>query len=296
MDSILVGTASWTDPTLIESGWYPEDAKGAEGRLKYYASQFPVVEVDSAFYALPTAHNATLWAERTPEGFVFDIKAYRLFTGHPTPLSALPPDIRQALGAVPKERAYGADVPRELTEELWQRFTLALRPLDAAGKLGTVLLQFPPWYVYRPSNLEHILHCVAELAPYAAAVEFRHRSWFDDKHRDTVLAFLREQGLVHVVVDEPQAGAASIPQVWEVTSPAAAILRLHGRNVEAWQAKGMRSAADRFDYYYSQAELRELVGPVRALAQRARRVHVLFNNCHGDDGVRNAFEFRELLG
>ena len=80
---ILVGTASWTDKSLIKSGWYPEGATSAEARLKYYASQFPLVEVDSTYYYPPRQQVAQQWAQRTPAGFTFNIKAFSILTQHP---------------------------------------------------------------------------------------------------------------------------------------------------------------------------------------------------------------------
>ena len=296
MSNILVGTASWTDKMLIESGlFYPAAVKSAEDRLRYYATQFPVVEVDSSYYAMPTARNSTLWAERTPDAFVFDIKAFRLFTHHPTSPDALPKDIREALGPVEKKNVYYADMPEELLTELWQRFRAAIMPLQQAGKLGSVLFQFPPWFVYRPSHLEHILRCAELLAGFQLAVEFRHQSWFAEVHREHVLAFEREHGLAHVAVDEPQGFAGSIPAVWEVTCPALAVVRLHGRNRDTWDKKGLASSAERFNYLYSEAELLELAEPVRRLGANAGLVHVLFNNNYSNYAQRNAADFRRLV-
>lgn len=292
---ILVGTASWTDKSLTGCGrFYPPAVKTAEGRLRYYATHFPVVEIDSSFYALPSARNAQLWAERGPEGFSFDIKAFRIFTQHWTEPAFLPKDIREALGPT-AERLYYRDLPPELAEELWKRFREAVEPLAAAGKLGAVLLQFPPWFVFRRPNLDHILLCAAKLTGLRVAVEFRNKSWFGERWRDRVLAFEREHGLVHVIVDEPQGSASSVPPVWEVTSPDLAIVRLHGRNRAAWERKGLASSAERFNYLYSEAELDELAAPVRELATQARRVHVLFNNCHEDKAQRNALQFSRFL-
>src|SRR5205823_4909325 len=95
---ILVGTSSWTDKTLLATDWYPKDAKTAEGRLAYYASQFPLVEVDSSYYALPSEKNAALWVERTPSHFTFNVKAFSLMTQHPAQVRALPKDLRDAAG------------------------------------------------------------------------------------------------------------------------------------------------------------------------------------------------------
>lgn len=205
MAAILIGTASWADRSLIDSGlFYPPSVKAADERLRYYATQFPLVEVDSSYYALPAARNAALWAARTPDGFVFDVKAFRLFTQHQTPPSALPKDIRDALEPIQKNNLYYRDLPEELLEVLWARFRSALEPLRAAGKLGVVLFQFPPWFVYRPSHLDHLLLCQRMLADYPIAVEFRHGSWFEPRRRAGVLDFERRHGLVHVVADEPQ--------------------------------------------------------------------------------------------
>lgn len=295
MDKILIGTTSWTDKTLIASGlFYPRGVKSAEARLRYYAGQFPIVEVDSSYYAMPAERNSLLWVERTPESFTFDIKAFRLFTQHQTPLSALPADIRAALGTIDKANVYYRDLADELIDEMWARFREAITPLDQAGKLGVVVFQFPPWFVYRRSNLDHILQCAQRLDGYQIAVEFRNISWLGDKHRDDVLAFEKEHRLAHVVVDEPQGFSSSVPAVWEVTCPEVAAVRLHGRNRSNWEKKGL-TAAERFDYLYSQDELKEFVDPVRKLATQARRVHVLFNNCYRNNAQRNATELQSLF-
>ncbi len=296
MNRILVGTASWTDKSLIESGlFYPPEVKSAEERLRYYAAQFPVVEVDSAYYALPTARNADLWVERTPATFLFNIKAFRLLTQHQTPPDALPKDIRKALGTIEKKNVYYRDLPDELTDESWQRFRAAIEPLKQANKLGVVLFQFPPWFVYRRTHLEHILTCARLLSDCRIAVEFRNRSWFDTNHRDEVFAFAREHGLVHVVVDEPQGFSSSVPALWEVTCPEVAVVRLHGRNRETWEKKGLASSAERFHYLYSQEELRALVEPVRQLAVNVNQVLVLFNNNYCNYAQRNTAELRRLF-
>src|SRR6266581_4017747 len=154
---ILVGTASWTDKSLIDSGkFYPSRTVKAEDRLRYYASQFPIVEVDSSYYAMPVARTAQLWAERTPPGFVFNVKAFRLFTGHQTSLAVLPKDVSEALGPMTSPNIYYKDMPVELQRELWRQFREALEPLARAGKLGAVHCQFAPWVAYHRRNLEHI--------------------------------------------------------------------------------------------------------------------------------------------
>jgi uncharacterized protein YecE (DUF72 family) len=288
MGQILVGTTSWAEKTLIESGrFYPPDATSAEARLRYYATQFPVVEVDSTYYGLPSERNALLWAERTPPGFIFHVKAFRLFTLHQTSPDALPRDVRARLDVRAQKNLYYDDLPDALKDELWRRFHLALEPLRARGKLGAVLFQFPPWFVFRRESFTHIEECARRMEGDLVAIEFRNRTWFDERHREPTLQFERGHGLVHVVTDGPQGFASSVPAVWEVTQPALALVRLHGRNAATWQ-KATRTAAERFDYLYSEAELERFVEPVRALARRAEAVHVLFNNCREDKAQRNA--------
>ncbi|BAU47640.1 hypothetical protein SVA_1061 [Sulfurifustis variabilis] len=288
MSEIRVGATSWAEKTLIESGrFYPPGVDTAEDRLRYYASRFAMVEVDSTYYGLPSEHNALLWASRTPPGFVFHVKAFRLFTQHQTPPEALPRDVRQRVGVPPKKNVYYDDLPDDARDDLWRRFRLALEPLRASGKLGAVLFQFPPWFVHRRDSLAHIEGCVRRMNGDLLAVEFRNRSWFDERHRDATLEFERRLRLVHVVTDAPQGFPSSTPPVWEVTNPALAIVRLHGRNAATWQ-QATRTAAERFDYLYSDEELESFVGPVRAMASQARAVHVLFNNCRDDKAQRNA--------
>jgi uncharacterized protein YecE (DUF72 family) len=186
-------------------------------------------------------------------------------------------------------------VPEEIIGEIWRRFVTALDPLKQPKKLGAILLQFPLWFVFRRSSLEHILDCAQHLAGHKIAVEFRNRTWFEEKHRPDVLTFVREHDLVHVVVDEPQGFSGRIPAVWEVTSPELAIVRFHDRNRGTWMKKGLASAAERFNYLYSAAELSELAKPVRQIAARTNRVNALFNNCYLDYGTRNAAQLASML-
>jgi uncharacterized protein YecE (DUF72 family) len=197
----------WTDPSLIKSkAFYPKGCNAAEARLRFYASQFPVVEVDSSYFAMPSPANSALWAERTPAGFIFSMKASRLFTGHQTPLEAFPKDLQPLLPA-PSGRTrnlYYRDIPAELRDELWRRFIEALAPLKASSKLRAVHFQFAPWVTNTPEWSAHVEHCVGRMAGHQLAVEFRNQTWFDARHVADTLAWERELGIVHVVVDEPQ--------------------------------------------------------------------------------------------
>jgi len=293
---VLVGTASWTDKTLIACGrFYPPGATTAEARLRYYASQFPIVEVDSSYYAMPAPNTAQLWAERTPNDFVMNVKAFRIFTGHQTSPIVLHKDIRASLPPSSKANLYYKDLPPELRDELWRRFVEALQPLRAAGKLGLVHFQFPPWLVCNAAGRAHVAHCVERMAGHALSVEFRHQSWFAEGQFESTLAFEREQGVVHTVVDGPQGFTNSVPAVWEVTHPDFALLRLHGRNSGTWNVKGATAASDRFNYDYPEDELADLAGHTARLSRGALNTHVVFNNNMEDQGQRNAATMARLL-
>jgi len=292
---IRVGTASWTDPTLLRSGrFYPPEAKTAEARLQYYAQNFDLVEVDSSYYALPEQRTAALWVERTPPDFVFDIKAFGLFTHHPVQVKALPPDVRSALGGDPQAKSiYYRNVQPPLADELWRRFHDALLPLDSAGKLGVVLFQFPPWFTPSRESYRYMEQLHLKLPQYHLGVEFRLGSWMDEARRGRVLDFLRENNLSYVSVDEPQGFHSSVPPVLAATAPVS-VMRFHGHNAETWEKKGI-TAADRFAYLYSEQELDDWAPRIKALADGAEETHVLMNNCYQDFAVVNARQFRLLL-
>jgi uncharacterized protein YecE (DUF72 family) len=292
--SILIGTASWTDKKLIESGrFYPKEAKTAEARLRYYASIFPLVEVDSSYYGIPTPTNAQLWVERTPEAFTFNVKAFRLFTGHQTDPKVLHKDIQQALGTV--KTLYYRQTPPEISVELWRRFRESIAPIKNAGKLGLVHFQFPPWLVCNREGQAHVAHCVEQMAGHTVGIEFRHRSWLDEAHRVGTIEFLRKLGAVHTIVDGPQGFANSVPLLAGTTNTEYTLVRLHGRNVDTYNIKGAASAAERFDYDYPDQELREIMAEVIRLAYKAKHTHIIFNNCDKDKGQRNGLTFLKML-
>jgi uncharacterized protein YecE (DUF72 family) len=293
--TILTGTCSWTDKTLIESGWYGADATTPESRLATYADRFKLVEVDSTYYSLPAEKTAELWAERTPVDFTFDVKAFRLLTGHPAELSALPKPLR---ASVPKEvqdkkRLYLKDLPEETSAELWSMFRQALMPLHSAGKLGVVLFQFPAWFLPGRGSKEYLSTIREWLPEYRTAIEFRHGSWLNEKNQTRTLDFLRENGLVYASVDEPQGTRQSVPPVAAATSEVA-VVRFHGRRAETWD-KANVGVLERFRYLYDEDELKEWVPKIRELAAGTREVHALMNNCYSDFAVRNAAQLSSLL-
>ena len=295
---IRVGTAGWTDPTLTAAGvFYPPEASTPEARLRYYASRFPMVEVDAPYYALPTARNAALWAERTPADFVFDVKAHALMTGHPTEVARLPKAMREALPAeaAAKRRVYPKDLPPELYDEVWRTFADALRPLQEAGKLGAVLMQYPRWFVPNAEARDALLEARERLPGVLLAVEFRNRRWLAPRTAERVLRFLADHALAYVVVDEPQGLASSVPPVVAATSPELAVVRMHGRRGDQWERRGA-SVADKYRYLYDRAQLEEWAPRVAELSQSAARTHVVFNNCYGNYGTTNALEMTAMLG
>jgi uncharacterized protein YecE (DUF72 family) len=296
MSNILIGTASWTDKSLIKCGrYYPPDVKTPEERLRFYASEFPIVEVDSSYYAIPSAQTARQWVERTPDDFIFDIKAFRIFTQHQTAPKVFPKYIAESLPDKKKKTIYYKDLPSELLDALWNEFRNTLLPLKEANKLGTVLFQFPPWFLANSANLAHIEQCVERMVGFTLAVEFRNETWFYERTRERTFAFERKHRIAHVVVDEPQGFKSSIPSVWEVTSPDIAIVRLHGRNRDTWEKKGLAAASDRFNYLYREDEINELADSIQSLAENAHTVHVLLNTNYEDQGQVNARRLRQAV-
>ena len=294
---IKTGTCGWTDPTLLASGWYPAGvATSAERRLRYYAERFPLVENDASYYALPDAKQAALWAARTPAGFTMDLKAFATMTTHPTDPKRLPKEVRAELPAeaLAKRRLYPKDVPASVRDELFARFWVALEPLRSAGKLGAILLQYPDWFVISKENRAEIERARELLPDDRLAVEFRNHTWMSERNSAETLAFLRANGLIYVSVDEPQGFPSSVPPVAAVTNDDLAIVRFHGRNAENWKKPGL-TAAERFDYSYSKEELGEWLAPIRRLADEAREVHLLMNNCYADKAVTNASDLARLL-
>jgi uncharacterized protein YecE (DUF72 family) len=270
---IRIGTCSWADEALSKH-FYPPGLKAGE-RLAYYAEHFDTVELDSTYYRLPVESMAERWAEQTPDGFVMHVKAFGVMTRHPVRAEQLPTDLREQ--APVDDRGRVDRPPREFRAEIFARFHEALAPFRAAGKLGGILLQFPSYVVYKQASLDYLAWAVEELRGDHALVEFRHRSWLDDENRARTLALLEELGATHVVVDAPKTDARNlVPTVAARTSPTVYI-RFHGRNAKTWNKRG-GSAAERFDYLYSEEELEEWVEPLRELAAQAEQVYVLFNN------------------
>jgi uncharacterized protein YecE (DUF72 family) len=292
-NAIRVGTCSWTDKTMVRA-WYPKHVRTAADRLRYYASRFDTVEVDSTFYALPSEQNAALWVERTPAGFVFHVKAFGMMTRHGVKPEQLPPALRsQEEFALDR---YGRIVrpSADLRATVFDWFAMALEPLRSTGRLGLVLLQFPPYFVASEAARAYVAHATELLRPDPVAIEFRHDSWVEPAELDTTLNFLKSIGGSYVCVDEPRIpGPTVLPPLTAVTARFAYV-RFHGRNAATWHAR-TGSAADRFKYLYEAEELAEWREPILRLAGEAEHTFVMFNNCFADYAPTNAHQMLSLL-
>jgi len=283
---VRIGTCSWADDALVKH-WYPPGVPARE-RLAYYAERFSTVEVDSTFYRVPTEQMVRGWAERTPPGFVMHVKAFGLMTRHPVPIERVPPDLREGLPV--DERGRVDRPPREARAAVFREFLAALEPLRAAGKLGGILFQLPPYVTWKPSSLDYLEWAHEQLGGDRMLAEFRHRSWFQEE----TLRWLDERGIAYVTVDAPKTDAANVPPTLVAATSPLAYVRFHGRNAGTWNRRG-GGAAERFDHLYAEDELREWVEPLRTLASESEEAYAFFNNNNQTNGVAQAPAGAELL-
>jgi uncharacterized protein YecE (DUF72 family) len=296
VENVRFGTAGWTDRTLVKSGlFYPRGSSSAEARLTHYAHHFDLVEVDATYYTLLPPEIAENWLEWTPESFRFDVKAHPILTGHPLDVTRMPADLKAALIALGHEkRVYPDKLPEELAGEIEVRFRTFVEPLRAAGRLGCVMLQFPPWFTATRGNARRIESIAERWQGAPLSVEFRNRSWLEPDRRERMIDLLRRHDISYVAVDEPDVKQGGVPPLTLVTSSRLALVRFHGKNVAGWQKKGA-SVHVRFDWLYSEEELRAWVEPVKRLAEEAEDVHAVFNNCVRNYAVVNAKGLSVLL-
>jgi uncharacterized protein YecE (DUF72 family) len=260
---------------------------------------FDVVEVNSSYYAIPDVRNTVRWVERTPPEFIFHVKAYSLLTGHHPRAETVPADLAALLPRTPARTRRGeveaTSFPPEALDRAFALFRDAVRPIAEAGKLGYVLFQLAPWVHFDTDRLDYLASLPQRLPGWTIAVEFRHRSWLPD-HADETLRALSAARLAHVIVDGP-AGHA-VPRVTTTTAPTA-VFRLHGRNSLGWlrQLQGAEpSVREKYDYLYSEAELREFLPEVEGVGLEAEEVFISFNNNNRDYPVQNALMMKRLLG
>jgi uncharacterized protein YecE (DUF72 family) len=274
--AIRVGTASWTDHEPFYPAEYNKASMKSQ-RIAYYARYFSLVEVDSTFYHLQPARNFQMWAERTPDDFVFDVKAYGEMTWH---------------------HRDDNSTPITPSADTFASFDQMIQPMRDAGKLGALLFQFPPWFTFDRERLDYFA-TMRELLPRdTIAVEFRHRSWVEGEHLDETRAALSDNRLAYCAVDEPQIGSGSVPPVVLITDPRFAMVRFHGRNRQMWYGKHLQSSRDRFDYLYSSAELAPWAERIAGIAEQLAggQVHAVTNNNAANYSIVNALELQEQLG
>jgi uncharacterized protein YecE (DUF72 family) len=276
---ILVGTGGWSVPA-----WYP-DGLDARERLASLAERIDAVEVDSSFYALPARRTVERWVDATPGSFAFAVKLHRALSRHAAPLDSLPTALREHVELTERGRVV---LDERLQEGLLERTLDVFGPLHAAGRLDAFLLQLTPAFRPPEHELDELEPVVQALAPVPVAIELRHRAWLGDL--DATLAWFRSAGAAWVSVDAPRVDApVAMPPVDAVTRTELAYLRAHGRNAEGY-LRG-RSAAERFDYRYTDAELEELAARARTL--EAERVLCVLSN--GEQALDSALRLRALV-
>ena len=287
---ILVGTSSWADPGFVKE-WYPPGMPSRD-RLAWYAERFDAVEVNSSFYAVPERSTVRRWSKVTPDGFTFDVKVHQLLSRHSAKIDSLPPELREGVETTGSGRVV---LTPGLERAVAGALVEAVEPLEEDGKLGALLVQLTPGFSPRKHSLDELEGLLEALAPRRVAVELRNRGWLRDEREDETMRWFSEREVAFVCVDAPSADHFQImPPVDAVTRDDLAYLRLHGRNAEGYVTG--RSVAERFGWIYEDAELEEVAGRVRGLAENAAEVHVMFNNNRDDDAPSAARRFRALLG
>ena len=268
---VQIGLTGWGDhPDLYHA------SSTTKERLLDYSSHFPIVELDSTFYAIQPERNIRKWIDETPNNFRFIVKAYQGMTGHQR-----------------------GELPYASIDEMYDLFKLSITPLQEAGKLAMILVQFPPWFDCIKGNVDIIRSICNRLAGFDIAIEFRHQSWYTPKFIEGTLAFLREMNVIHAVCDEPQAGQGSIPLVPVSTRSDKVLFRLHGRNLYGWRNTTGNSEAwrkVRYLYNYNKEELGEIEAAVHKLKTEAEEVFVIFNNNSGKHAAQNAKQLQQKLG
>ncbi|WP_203624007.1 MULTISPECIES: DUF72 domain-containing protein [unclassified Lacticaseibacillus] len=250
---------------------HPDLASGRTSSLADLATTFPVVELDTTYYQVPSDQVVSHWLQQVPSSFQFVVKATAAMSAHKV------------------EDPY--DAGAEFTG-----LKRALAPMQATGQLAAVLFQLPPYFGVSAANIR-VLNRIRTLYPeLPVALEFRNAGWYLPEYRDQTLALMRELNLIHVVVDEPQTPAGSVPLVAAATNSELSIMRLHGRNVAGWQRGGAKWRSERTNYRYTQEELQALGQIAKQLAKQSKQVIVIFNNNGHHDASPNAQQFIKLLG
>lgn len=266
---IAVGLAGWGEHQSLYSS-----ASSAKDKLRTYSEHFSIVEMDSSFYAIQPPERMAKYAEQTPADFRFVVKAYQGMTGH---LRGRP--------------YYDTD------DKMFQAFRESLDPIMKSGKLSAALFQYPPWFDCTKNNVRLLRETKRRMEGFPCALEFRHQSWFTPEYMDKSLEFMQEEGWIHSVCDEPQAGAGSIPIVLRATQTGFTLVRMHGRNVSGWnQSSAPNWREVRYLYDYNEEELTEWKERILLLCKQSSSVGIIFNNNSGGHAAANAKQLMRMLG
>ena len=251
------------------------------------AAKFRVLEVDAGLEVL-TDRVVAPWVDRTPDGFLVDVRAHRILTHHGVPGDSLPPEVRDLLSPSLRERRqlYADDLPARALEVALDRVLASVRPVHEFGKLGALVFAFPSYFVPGAKAQDHLAWLRERAGDLPIAVELRNRTWVDTKHRDATMEFLTEQRLGYVCVDVPPNFPSSLPPLAVATTDTA-FVKFHGRNSDAWE-RGADAGDDRFRYDYRRSDLEPWEARLGKLAAAARSVHVVFTTGRGEQAARDA--------
>jgi uncharacterized protein YecE (DUF72 family) len=288
---VRAGASSWADRSLVRhGGFYPRKTMTASERLAYYCDRLPLAEIATTFRFPPTPALAQQWVERTPDDFVFDLRAWSLLTGSPTLPDSLWPDLVSEVRPERRDRRrlYPAHLSADGIDECWARFAHAIDPLRVAGRLGVVIFRYPSWFSPRTDSWTELAALRRRLPGVRVAVELRNPKWFEAANADATLEWLEERGIGFVCIDGPPTGERATPEVVATTSDTA-LVRFSGRRCvegEPWT----------WPYRYGRDELEGWLPRVAELAGSCSEVHLLLDNCSDTDAVDNALTLLELLG
>lgn len=260
---ITIGLTTWSDhPNLINDEQRPV-------QLSEYAAVFPVVEIDTTFYGVPSESTFLHWVEQVPTSFQFIVKANREMTMHP--------DLDQQITEAERE-------------QIFRDFNQRMRLLIATNQLKTILFQFPPMFNATHENIQYLMRLRSLMADLPISIEFRNMTWFDDAVLPELEEFFADLKYDLVAVDEPRGLTNSADFILNAQTK---IVRLHGQNQHGWQDSGMQWRKERTNYRYSTEELRQLATKIQTSG--ATDVFVIFNNNGGHAAAGNALELQQLL-
>lgn len=252
---IQIGTSGYSFDDW-QGPFYPKGLQRGQW-LSYYARHFSVVEINATYYRIPPPSTFQSMADRTPECFEFWVK--------------LPGKVTHTSDDFSQDMKY---------------FLTSVHPLTEANKLRGFLAQFPPSFRCTEQSLDKLSKLKAMVGDVDLAVEFRQKDWL----RDETFAFLKEYGLIYVIVDLPSLPGLPEPEIHVTGS--VTYVRFHGRNDRNWHNP---RHGDRYDYEYSEAELNDWIPKIANMDSEGSTAYLFFNNCHAGQAVKNAKMLRQML-